>query len=48
MSYENLLELIKLCLLSDFSPAGKLDEIERCITEFRDRQKQDEERGCSG
>jgi len=41
MSYENLLEMIRLALLSDFSPAGKLDEIERSIAEFRERQEQD-------
>ena len=41
MSYENLLELIRLALISDFSPAGKLDEIEKSIAEFRDRQVYD-------
>jgi len=39
MSYENLLEMIRIALESDFSPAGKLDEIEACIAEFRERQE---------
>lgn len=43
MSYENLLEMIRLALISDFSPAGKLRQIEAIIAEFKERQKQDED-----
>jgi len=39
MSYENLLEMIRLALLSDFSSAGKLDQILQCVAEFREQQE---------
>ena len=38
MTYENVLEMIRLALLSDFSAAGKLRQIEAIIAEFHQRQ----------